>query len=164
MIPEPTSRLRFRTWTDEDLPLALRLWGDPRVTRYIDAREHIPEAEVRARLVEELENQRVHGYQYWQLWEGEDFAGCCGLRPRGPGVAELGVHLVVEAWCRGLATEGALAVVEHARRLGLEALFAGHAPDNAPSRRMLGRLGFRHTHDELYPPTGRLHPSYRLSL
>ena len=25
------------------------------------------------------------------------------------------------------------------------------------------KLGFRHTHDELYPPTGRLHPSYLLT-
>ncbi len=25
-----------------------------------------------------------------------------------------------------------------------------------------GPLGFRYTHDELYPPTGLLHPSYLL--
>ena len=27
---------------------------------------------------------------------------------------------------------------------------------------MLHRLGFRYTHDELYPPTGLNHPSYLL--
>jgi hypothetical protein len=28
---------------------------------------------------------------------------------------------------------------------------------------MLRRLGFRYTHDELYPPTGLRHPSYVLT-
>jgi hypothetical protein len=28
---------------------------------------------------------------------------------------------------------------------------------------VLEKLGFRHTHDELYPPTGAEHPSYRLT-
>src|SRR5262249_30084596 len=33
-----TERIGFRTWTAEDLPLALALWGDPQVTKPIDAR------------------------------------------------------------------------------------------------------------------------------
>lgn len=28
-----SERVGFRTWTAEDLPLALGLWGDPEVTR-----------------------------------------------------------------------------------------------------------------------------------
>ena len=28
----PTARLRFRTWTSDDLPLAVAIWGDARVT------------------------------------------------------------------------------------------------------------------------------------
>jgi RimJ/RimL family protein N-acetyltransferase len=46
--------------------------------------------------------------------------------------------------------------------IGAKALFAGHHPENAASRRVLAKLGFRHTHDELYAPTGLLHPSYLL--
>jgi len=164
MSPSPTERLRFRSWAAADLDLARRLWGDPRVTRYIDVREVIPEAEVRSRLQAERAFEAEHGFQYWPIFEGDAFVGCCGLRPYAPRVAELGVHLVVEAWCRGLATEAARAVVTHARSLDLDALFAGHNPDNAPSRRMLEKLGFTYTHDELYAPTGRLHPSYRLEL
>jgi hypothetical protein len=41
-------------------------------------------------------------------------------------------------------------------------LFAGHHPENDACRRMLVALGFRYTHDELYAPTGREHPSYIL--
>jgi hypothetical protein len=44
------------------------------------------------------------------------------------------------------------------RRLG----FRLWADDDTASRALLGKLGFRYTHDELYAPTGLLHPSYRL--
>jgi RimJ/RimL family protein N-acetyltransferase len=48
-------------------------------------------------------------------------------------------------------------------RLDAAGLFAGHHPANEPSRRVLIKSGFRYTHDELYPPTGLKHPSYRMS-
>jgi ribosomal-protein-alanine N-acetyltransferase len=46
--------------------------------------------------------------------------------------------------------------------LGLKALFAGHHPENAASERLLRKLGFRFTHQEIYPPTGLLEPAYLL--
>ncbi len=42
-------------------------------------------------------------------------------------------------------------------------LMAGHHPKNASSQRVLEKLGFRYTHDELYPPTGLQHRSYLLT-
>jgi [ribosomal protein S5]-alanine N-acetyltransferase len=33
-------------------------------------------------------------------------------------------------------------------------IFAGHHPENEGSGRLLAKLGFVYTHDELYPPTG----------
>jgi len=47
--------------------------------------------------------------------------------------------------------------------LKVAALFAGHNPANAVSRHLLGKLGFRFTHEELYEPTGLQHPSYLLT-
>src|SRR5437763_1346679 len=47
-------------------------------------------------------------------------------------------------------------------RLGAEGLFAGHHPEHGASRAVLERLGFRFTHEEVYPPTGLRHPSYLL--
>ena len=74
---------------------------------------------------------------------------------------ELGFHVRSPLWRRGYATEAARAVIAFAfGDFGANALFAGHHPENATSRRLLERLGFRHTHDELYPPTGLPHPSY----
>jgi [ribosomal protein S5]-alanine N-acetyltransferase len=47
--------------------------------------------------------------------------------------------------------------------LGAPALFAGHHPENASSRRTLETLGFRYVQHELYPPTGLQHPCYVLA-
>jgi len=166
--PDDTARLVFRSWRADDEPLAQALWGDARVTALIDARGALDGDEVRRRLALEIENERVHGLQYWPLFlrEGGAPVGCCGLKPRDPAraVLELGFHLRPECWGAGYATEAARSVVAHAfGRLGAAALFAGHHPRNAASRRTLEKLGFRHTHDELFPPTGLLHPSYWLA-
>jgi len=162
--PAPTARLAFRCWRDDDLPLARALFGDPRVTALVGG--PFDDAAVRARLAAEIDNQRVHRLQYWPLFLREatnDFVGCCGLKPRAPDVHELGFYIVPAQWRRGFAIEAARAVIAHAwDALGARALFAGHHPDNEASRRTLEALGFRYTHDELYPPTGLQHPGYEL--
>ena len=162
MYPDPTPRLEFRRWRSDDLPLALELWGDARATALIGG--PFTREQVAARLDEEIATDRAHGIQYWPVFESAKFVGCCGLRPRAAGVHELGFHLVPTAWGRGLATEAARATIDHAFRvLGVAALFAGHHPDNDASRRLLEKLGFRWTHDELYGPSGRMHPCYELT-
>jgi RimJ/RimL family protein N-acetyltransferase len=162
-----TDRLGFREWREGDLPLALGLWGDPEVTRLIDGRGALTERQVRERLELEIANGQAYGVQYWPIFlrAGGAHVGCCGLRPRDvpAGVYELGVHIRTGHWHQGFAMEAASAVVKYAfGTLGARALFAGHNPNNQRSRRLLERLGFRHTHDEFYPPTGLQHPSYIL--
>jgi RimJ/RimL family protein N-acetyltransferase len=91
-------------------------------------------------------------------------AGCCGLKPRWPRVHEFGFYLVPAAQGRGLALEAGRAVIAYAFDvLGVDALFAGHHPDNHASKKALGRLGFVPTAPELYPPTGLVHPGYELT-
>ncbi len=163
-----TERLGFRLWSEDDVALALGLWGDPAVTRLIDARGKLSEEQVRERLSQEIERQRQYGVQYWPVFllEKDTHVGCCGLRPHGESkdVLEIGFHIRSAWWGRGFATEAARAVMAYAfGTLGVKALFAGHNPANMVSRHVLERLGFRHTHDELYPPTGLMHPSYLLT-
>jgi ribosomal-protein-alanine N-acetyltransferase len=165
-VPSPTARLVFRVWSREDLPLASALWGDGRVTALIGG--PFDEQKVRERLEIELESQRRHGFQYWPIFLSAtgEHAGCCGLHPRDPqrGILELGFHLRPEHWGKGLATEGARGVLRHAfTALDVNALFAGHHPRNAASRRTLEKLGFRYSHDELYAATGLSHRSYVLT-
>lgn len=163
-----SDRLGFRAWTDSDLELALTLWGDPAVTRWIDARGQLSRDQVRDRLAQEIARARAYGVQYWPIFllRNDDFVGCCGLRPHdlARGTYEFGVHIRPAYWRRGLATEAATAVIDYAfNRLKVKGLFAGHHPQNLASRHLLEKLGFRYTHDEYYAPTGLKHPSYQLA-
>ncbi len=172
--PRNTSRLRFRSWREDDLPLALGLWGDPRVTALIDARPQLDEAAVGARLAVEIATERAHGFQYWPMFDAADaLVGACGLKPcdSGPGreagleaeMLEMGFYLRPPYWGLGLATEAARAVVAHAFEVvGATTLGAGHHPENAASKRTLEKLGFRYWKVTLFAPTGLMHPYYRL--
>lgn len=162
-----TPRLHFRTWRRADRARAIALFRHPDVSRYIHAARPTLE-ESAARFEREIATQQKHGVQYWPIFLRDDdrLVGCAGLRPYGSDarVFELGVHLLPAYWGKGLAKEAATAVIAYAfSTLGARSLFAGHNPKNEASRGLLLRLGFRHTHDELYAPTGSMHPSYVLS-
>jgi len=106
--------------------------------------------------------------QYWPMFflRTGEHVGCGGLRPYKveEDILELGFHLLPNYWGEGLAIEAARGIITYAfDSLGAKALFAGHHPENAASRRVLEKLGFARTHEELYPPTGLLHPSYLLT-
>lgn len=120
---------------------------------------------MRARLEREIALQATHRVQYWPIFllANEDFVGCAGLRPYKPEekVYEIGFHIRVAHWHKGLGEEAARAVIAYAfETLRVSALFAGHHQANAASRHVLEKLGFECTHEELYPPTGLNHPSY----
>src|SRR5262245_6380149 len=134
-----SARIGFGTWSPDDFPLAVALWGDARVTRLIGG--PLDEAHVRERLRQEIATQESRGIQYWPIFHLVDGAhlGCCGLRPwRDPTALELGFHLRPEHWGRGYASESARAVMIHAGGMdGVAALVAGHHPENHDSRRIL---------------------------
>lgn len=161
-----SSRLGFRTWSMEDVSLAVKLWGNAEVTHTFGG--PFSEPQILERLAREIASQLAYKLQYWPIFllAGYEFAGCCGLRPyqTGKQIFELGYHLLPQFWGKGLATEAAQTVVSYAfGTLALKGLFAGHQPGNTASARVLEKLGFRYTHDEIYPPTGELHPSYSLA-
>jgi RimJ/RimL family protein N-acetyltransferase len=62
-VPEyfrQTARIGFRTWRESDLDLAFALWGDPAVTRFIDARARLSRKDVAGRLAEEIRCDAEH--------------------------------------------------------------------------------------------------------
>ena len=164
--PTETSRLQFQNWSSEDTSLAQALWGNEKVTKWIDARGKLSPEDVHAKLLQEIETAETHGVQYWPIFlKSGEHVGCAGLRPYKPSekVYELGFHLLPDYWGRGLASEAARGVMKYAfTALTATALFAGHNPNNKASRRLLEKLGFQHIGEEHYPPTGLLHPSYLL--
>jgi RimJ/RimL family protein N-acetyltransferase len=161
-----SQRLGLRPWAAADLDLAIGLWCDPEVTRWIGG--PFNEGHAEERLAAEIACMETAGVQYWPVFllATAEHIGCCGLRPYEPEerVSELGFHIRRAHWGRGYATEAARAVIGYAFDvLEMKALFAGHHPDNRVSQRVLERLGFRYTHEAIYPPTGLLHLSYRLT-
>lgn len=161
-----SERLGFRFWSNEDRPLALKLWGDPLVTKFF-SKQPLTGEEVEQRLEREILQQEKTGLQYWPIFDlsKDCFVGCCGLRPYGSDglMAEIGFHLVSDQWGKGLAQEAGRAVIEYAfGQLQKRALFAGHHPDNKGSRNTLLKLGFIGTTAQYYEPTGLNHPSYFL--
>jgi RimJ/RimL family protein N-acetyltransferase len=162
-----TERLGFRLWSENDLDLAISLWGDPEVTALIGG--PFSEEQIGERLAAEIANMKEHQVQYWPIFllSTGEHAGCCGLRPYEieQRIYEIGFHLRRAYQGRGLAREAAKAVMEYAfKSLEATALFAGHHPQNEPSRRALEKLGFRFINNRFYAPTGLHHPSYMLTV
>lgn len=160
-----TERLGFRHWTERDLPLAVSLWGDPEVMRHM-AGPMTPE-EARQRLALEMERQANFGIQYWPIFELATgrHAGCSGLRPFHDqhGVLEVGVHIARPFWSGRFGEEAARAVIAYAfRNADVDAVVAGHGPENSNSKALIERLGFVYTHHEPWGPVDLMHPIYRL--
>ena len=93
--------------------------------------------------------------QGWGRWAVEivgvaSFAGFIGLsRPRFKAhftpCTEISWRLAAEYWGRGYATEGALAVLDFGfRELEVDEIVAFTTPANAPSRRVMDRIGMTH--------------------
>ncbi len=157
-----TSRIGFRWWQPEDLPLALDLWGNPAVTRLFN-KQPLTAQQVMDRLQQEITSAQRHHMQYWPIFSLEDnmHIGCAGLRFFAEATPELGVHLKPAYWSRGYATEAGHCLIQYAfEDLNMQALFAGHHPDNKGSRNALIKLGFLGAGARLYAPTGLFHPSY----
>ena len=160
-----SDRLGFRAWREEDLPLATGLWTDARVMGLLGG-PYTPDRICR-RLEREIATQLAFEMQYWPIFLLADgcHVGVCGLRPWRieEKIPELGYHLRPEFWGQGLAVEGGRAAIQYGfGRLGAKAIFAGHHPENGASRKVLLKLGFRYTGDEVFPETGILEPTYRL--
>lgn len=45
-----TERLGFSTWSESDMPDALKLWGDPEVTKFITTEGRMSKEQVQQRL------------------------------------------------------------------------------------------------------------------
>jgi RimJ/RimL family protein N-acetyltransferase len=151
-IVAETERLLLRRFTAADAGPLAALYGDPRVMRFITPRPPT---------LAEVESQILPGYlvEYRELAEGlgsfaaveretGQVAGRFSLKPAKSygltGGTELGFRLYPEFWGRGLATEGARALVGLAfGRLRLDRVVATTMADNTGSWRVLEKCGLR---------------------
>jgi RimJ/RimL family protein N-acetyltransferase len=141
-----TERLALREFRPSDVATLHRLDSDPRVMRYIGDGSTRSRAAVDAAV---RRSMKYYGtYPGLGVWPAEDRASggfigwfCLKYVPDTVEI-EVGYRLAPDAWGRGYATEGALALVRYGLdELGLLRIIGLTHPDNAASQRVLLKAG-----------------------
>lgn len=168
-----TARLVLRQWRDEDREPFAALNADPVVMRYFP--EPLPRAASDALVDRHSRLIAERGWGWWALEAAGSFIGFVGLQPVGgdlpchPAV-EIGWRLAASSWGNGYAPEAARAVLDVAwQRLGLDEVVSFTTERNAPSRRVMEKIGMRHQperdfdHPRVAGWVGQRHVLYAIS-
>ncbi len=145
MIDAP--RLLLRGWKPEDRDPLAAMNADPRVMRFFPSL--LTEDESAAMLERNAAHFERYGFGLWaaELKGPGELAGFIGLnvpqfQTHFTPCVEIGWRLAAHHWNKGLATEGALAVLDFAfESLGLEEVVSFTVVDNLPSRRVMEKIG-----------------------
>lgn len=170
-----TSRLRIRSWRDDDFEPYAAMNADPRVMEFFPS--VVSREESRVRFERRRAEMEEDGYGLWpvEVVGGAPFIGMVGLadpdfEARFMPAVEIGWRLAAEHWDRGYATEAARAALAFGfERLALPEIVSFTTVANVRSRRVMEKIGMRHSphEDFLHPllPDGhplQLHVLYRL--
>ena len=150
----------LRRFTEADAGPLAALYSDPRVMRFITLQPPSPaevESEILATYLREYRDL-ADGLGSFAAIEKEtgQMAGRFSLKPANSygltGSTELGYRLHPAFWGRGLATEGARALIESAfERLHLDRVAATTMADNVGSWRVMEKCGMRRVRSFYYP-------------
>lgn len=157
-----TPRLCLRRVTPAHVDDLVALDADPDVMRYINGGEPTTRAQCEADVLPRMLAWDDHPYGFLAAYaEGTaarpgspGFLGWFHLRPSvaDAAILELGYRLRRAAWGRGLATEGARALLEHAFvTLDQPAVDACTRPDNAASIAVMTKCGMRRVGTFVHP-------------
>ncbi len=130
-----TARLLLRGLAEDDLDDLVALDADPQVMFFVTG--GVPEFQP-----SDLPHLIAGGY--WAAVEraGGRFVGWFHLRPSAPGDLELGYRLRRDVWGRGYATEGSLALIDHAfTDIGAGRVVAETMVAHTASRRVMEKAG-----------------------
>lgn len=149
-----SERLHLRRLTVDHLADLVDLDADPEVMRYISGGAANTRAVYEAELLPRMLAWDDRPYGFLAAHHEGRFVGWFHLRPSvaDAAILELGYRLRRDAWGRGLATEGARALLAHAfDTLGEPAVDACAHPDNAASIRVLLKCGMRRQGTFIHP-------------
>lgn len=160
-----TERLWLRGWRESDRDPWAALNADPEVRRFFP--NTLTRAESDASIDRYQAQFAAHGWSVWaaELRHTGEFIGFIGLWPlpdnipAAPGV-ELGWRLAKPYWGHGYAPEGARAAMDFGFvTLGLPELVAQTTTTNAPSRRVMEKIGLTYdpADDFEHPEAGDTH-------
>lgn len=143
-----TARLTLRPLAEGDLDDLVAMNGDPEVMAFLGP--PMAAEEVAAELADWV---RGHGdFGLWAGVVGDGFAGVWFLSrdPLDESAGEIGWRLPRRAWGQGYAVEGGRGLVGHAfDTLGLTRVWGETMAVNTRSRRVMERLGMRHSRTEV---------------
>lgn len=144
-----TERLELRPVAAADMGDLVELNGDPAVMTFIRGRAATP-AETQAEWQQRLAHQSNAslGLGYWVGRDKGVFVGWWSASwfAQRPEIAGIGYRLRTSAWGRGLATEGARAMVAQAfSSPAIAVVYASTMAVNGASRRVLEKAGLTHT-------------------
>ena len=143
-----TDRLLLRHLSLDDLEALAAIQADPEVMRYFDGGPLTTQV-VRYDLERCIARQQECGFSLWAAIDKSEgrFIGRCGLLPQSlQGREEVEIAYMIDRsyWGRGLATEAAIAIRDHAfDRLGRDRLVSIIHRDNLASRRVAEKAGMR---------------------
>lgn len=147
-----TARLALRPLRADDLGPLVTLDSDPRVMAPLGGTRSA--SEIQAWLERQLAHHERHGYGRYAVKRNAELIGCVGLcrddfdRGLVPGI-EVAWRLAFAHWHQGYATEAARAVIDEAFALfSLPEVIAVTSIGNAPSRRVMTRLGMLYSPEE----------------
>ena len=147
MFQLETERLSFSVFQEADWREFLALSQDPEVMRHISGGDTWSEDKTRKWLARQERNQQAYGYSRYKtsLKATGELVGFCGLGNFGnTGEVEIGWWVKQSLWGKGLATEAARAVKDHALGpLGLDHLISVCTPANTGSSRIMAKVGLR---------------------
>ncbi len=139
-------RVVLRPFTLDDAPAVYAYASDPEVARYVSWPVHLRIEDSLAFLAASAERVANGTCRDWCIDYRGQVAGSIGLFDHQPTHerAEVGYVLGRRFWRQGLGSEALRVVLDHAFcDLALRKVVAHVRPENAASRGLLGRAGFR---------------------
>ncbi len=146
MIYTETPRMILRSWKPTDLPLFITMNKDEKVMRFFPDTLSETETEAFYSRIQDEFHRNGWGLFAVELKSTGQFIGYVGLHEIGfeadfsPGV-EIGWRLAADYHNQGYATEAAKAVMTLAKKSGITRLYSFTAKINAPSERVMQKIG-----------------------
>ncbi|NOH80502.1 GNAT family N-acetyltransferase [Vibrio sp. RE86] len=155
-----TERLRLRQWQPSDQEAYIAINADENVMRFFPATMN--REETLAQIGRAHAYIEKHGWGFWavELKATNEFIGFVGLLgqdaqsglPNAP-MVEVGWRLSSKHWGEGYAPEAAKAALEFAfTQLNLSEVYSFTAIQNAPSRRVMEKIGMHNTEQNFDHP------------
>jgi RimJ/RimL family protein N-acetyltransferase len=154
-----TPRIRLEPWHSDDWRALHAIAREPEVMRYITGGAPWSENQTQEFVALQMRHFSERGYCLWKIVvksggveSGGNVDGLCGIQPLiETDEIEIGWWLAQRHWGQGIATEAARAAARDAfERVGLDRLVAVARKENAPSLRIMEKIGMTYERDHIH--------------